>query len=95
MDDIERDGDITINVGFGNITFFRSESGTFAQAVIDMTARDRPHDRIELALRVPASHHDPIIDVVERSRCHVIALLQAAVDRMQAETAETLLYHSG
>ena len=94
MDDIERDGAIAIDVAFGNITFCRDEGGTFVQAVADMSTESEPRDRIEIVVRVAASHNESIIDIVDKSRLHIIRLMKAGVDRLDAETAETLLYQT-
>ncbi len=96
MDDVERDSSITINVGYGNITFSREEGDAFASAIIDLCIGSPcGEDRIELALKIPAAPEtETIATIVERSRVRIATVLRQAAAHFEAETAESLLYPS-
>ena len=98
MDDVERDGCITINIGFGNLTYDKDATGSFARATVDLAIDNvsGPADRLEIALRIASTPEtDTILDLVERSRTRLASLLRTAADHFDRETAETLLYATG
>ena len=95
MGEIDSQNGIAIDVGFGNITLRRDETGTYARAAVEITRLDHPADMLEMTLRVPASHHEPLAEIIERSRVHILEMLRGAVDRLELETAETLIYSRG
>lgn len=95
MDEIERDGAITINVGFGNITFAKDERGPFAVAMVDVAIETAAgaDDRIEMSVRVPSEpDRDTILVVVERCRAHLVGTLRSAATHLDDRTAEDLLF---
>ena len=96
MDDIERDSSITINLGYGNITFSRDAGGSYASAIIDLSIESScGEDRIEIALKLPASPDtETIVAIVEKSRQRLASVLREAAAHFEAETAEGLLYPS-
>jgi len=95
MDEIERDSDITINVGFGNITFGRDDAGSYARAVVDISI---DHDasrenKLEVAVCIPCSPEtETVMDVVEKSRQTIATLLRSAATHFENETAHGFLY---
>lgn len=96
MDDVERDSSITINLGYGNITFSRDAGGSYASAIIDLAIESScGEDHIELALKIPASPDaETIVAIVEKSRQRIATVLREAAAHFEAQTAESLLYPS-
>ena len=97
MDEVERDSNVTINVGFGNITFYRDADGAYAHAVVDLPVTLGPQEKrkndIQVAMRFSCSPDtESVKDIVEKSREHLLSLLRSAVSHVETATADSLLY---